>query len=147
MRSVKTSLGSPRKTAFDPSTLLKFVMSGASTALLFLVLCFAFTKAGADPFAASLAAYALAFVVGYALQRWWTFDARHRHGRALPRYAVLQVGCALLSGVVSRVGADRFGLSPLPMATVTAGVAGAVSFVVSRYWVFPHGRSDSDHPL
>src|SRR5260370_15200141 len=98
----------------DPGawTFAKFVVAGGSTAALFLVLCYVFAKSGAPPFLASIAAYALAFGIGYALQRGWTFNAQHRHQEAFPRYLALQAGCGLFSGGVSQVAVTGFGLSP-----------------------------------
>lgn len=140
-------MAKPRSTGLRARTLVRFVMAGASTALLFLVLCFGLARAGLDPFWASLIGYGLAFAVGYTLQRWWTFDGRHHHGRALPRYFVLQAGCALMSGVISRYGVLWLHLSPLPMATLTALATGGTSFLLSRYWVFPHEGSRSEQPV
>lgn len=144
MRHQPTEPGRLRSSAVALTTLPKFIVSGASTALLFLVMCYGLTKSGLDPFVASIVAYGIAFAVGYGLQRWWTFDGRHRHTSALPRYFVLQAGCALLSGLVSWQGVHWLHLSPLPMATMTAIVTGGISFGVSRYWVFPHERSNAE---
>jgi len=79
----------------------------------------------------------------YLAQRGWTFGGSHAHARALPRYFVLQAGCAIFSGVVSHIAVARFGMAPLPMAVATTIAASAASYVVSSVWVFPLGDRES----
>ena len=119
---------------------LRFLLTGGGMAAFFFVLSILLVLAGLPPFWGSLLAYAIALLLGYLLQRGWTFGARHRHGHALPRYFILQVGCALSSAVLAQWLVTRFGLSPFAMSLVTTGFAGLVSYVVSSLWVFPDGR-------
>ena len=130
----------------DPTawTLAKFIISGGSAAALLFVLCFLFAKAGAPPFPAAIMAYGLAFATGYALQRGWTFNAQHRHGHAFPRYLALQIGCGLMSGVVSQIAAKDLGWSPLMTSLVVTLIASTVSCLGSRFWVFPHHGEHSE---
>jgi putative flippase GtrA len=116
---------------------VRFVTVGVGAAALLLVLSYVLASIGLPPFAAGLIAYAMAFVVAYSAQRGWTFGAAHGHGHALPRYFVLQAGCALLSGVLAHIAVDRFQMSPLAMSVLITAVASAVSYVVSSLWVFP----------
>ena len=118
-------------------TLAKFIVSGGSAATALLIFSYTFAKLGAPPFLASVGAYALAFAIGYSLQRGWTFGARHSHGDAFPRYLAAQAGFGLSSGLVSHVAVYDFGVSALQMAVATTLIVGALSFVVSRWWVFP----------
>jgi putative flippase GtrA len=117
--------------------LLRFFIVGAGAVLLMFVLSYLFAMAGLRPFAGSVLAYALVFVLAYTAQRSWTFGGEHRHRSALPRYLVLQAGCALASGALAHVAVTGFKLSPFPMAVLTALAAGAASYVVSSAWVFP----------
>lgn len=117
--------------------LFRFLVVGVGAAALLFLLSFLLVHAGLPPFAASTLAYGIAFVVAYSAQRGWTFGAEHDHGHALPRYFVLQAGCALFSGLVSHVAVAQFGMSPLAMSAVTTIVTSAVSFVLSSVWVFP----------
>lgn len=125
-----------RKLVAD-NRLCRFVIVGVSAAALLFVLTYALVALGLPPFAGSVLAYAAAFCVAYLAQRGWTFRAQHAHASALPRYFVLQAGCALFSGLVSHVAVSRFGMSPLPMAAVTTIAASAASYVLSSCWVFP----------
>jgi putative flippase GtrA len=117
--------------------LFRFVLVGGGAAGLFFVLTYMLALSGMPPFAASILAYAIAFVVAYTAQRGWTFGGRHAHSHSFPRYLALQAACALFSGVVAHAAVALFGLSPLAMSAVTAVLAGAASYVASSRWVFP----------
>jgi putative flippase GtrA len=120
----------------------RFLIVGSGAAALLLALTYALARLGMPPFAGSVTAYAVAFCCAYLAQRGWTFGGNHDHSRALPRYFVLQAGCAAFSGLVSHVAVSRLGMAPLPMAVVTTVAASAASYVVSSAWVFPmrHGK-------
>ena len=121
------------------SPLLRFIVAGGATAALFFALCWAFLALGLAPFAGTVLAYAISFGVGYAVQRNWTFRANNPHATAMPRYLLLQAGCALASGAIAQVARERFALTPLAATAVTTAAAGAVSYVVSSSWVFRRG--------
>lgn len=126
--AVLQNLGGPR--------LLRFVTVGVGGALLFFGLSWLLVSRGLSPFTGSAVAYATAFVVAYSAHRSWTFEGRHDHAQALPRYFVLQLGCALFSGVVAHVAVSRFGMSPLTMSMFTTVAASAASYFLSSLWVF-----------
>jgi len=117
--------------------LLRFVVVGLGAALLLFALTYAFLSLGIAPAAASLAAYAIAFVAAYSAQRRWTFGGRHPHGHALPRYFAVQLGCALLSSLSAHVAALGFGLPPLVVSAIATLVASAASYLLALLWVFP----------
>jgi len=116
--------------------LLRFILSGAGTALLYLVLSYTLAHVGLQPLLGNVAAYAAAFMVGYLLQRNWTFDGTSRHRRALPRYFGAQVACALVSGLAGQGLVSLLGASLLLMAGATTVIAGGMSYILSFYWVF-----------
>jgi len=116
---------------------LRFFVVGVGAVLLMFALSYLLVSAGLAPFSGSVIAYALVFLVAYSAQRSWTFGGEHAHSSALPRYFVLQAGCAAVSGTVAHVAVTGFGLSPAAMSMLTAFAAGAASYVVSSVWVFP----------
>jgi putative flippase GtrA len=115
---------------------VRFAVVGIGAALLFFVLSWALVSAGLPPFVGSVIAYALAFVLAYSAQRGWTFEGRHDHGRALPRYLVTQLVCAVFAGLSAHVAVSIFSLSPLVMSAIITLAAGAASYVLSSVWVF-----------
>jgi putative flippase GtrA len=125
---------------FTP-TLVRFFVSGGSAAALFFVLYYAGMKGGLPAFMAYCGAYAIAFVVSYIMQQVWTFGAHHRHSVALPRYAFVQVCCAIFTGLVTQAVAVVLPHSPLLVSLMATGLASGVSYIASLLWVFPQARS------
>jgi putative flippase GtrA len=123
--------------ALPRTRLFRFFLVGGGVAALFFVLAFLLVSAGLPPFAGSAIAYAISFVIAYAAQRGWTFGGRHDHAEAFPRYVVLQLGCAALSGLIAHVAVHVFGLSPLAMSAAATVLTSAVSYLLSSLWVFP----------
>ena len=117
--------------------LLRFATVGVAAAFLYFVMAYVLVTLGLSPFRGSVLAYAFAFCFAYSAQRQWTFGGQHAHVRALPRYFVVQLACAALSGLVSHVAVSRLAMSPLPMAVLSTFAASAVSYVFSSLWVFP----------
>ena len=124
---------------------IRFVISGGFCAALFFCLYYVGVLLGLRAFAANLAAYAIAFSVGYMLQRNWAFGGRHRHQAALPRYAVVQVCCALLTSGVNEVATTYIHLPKLLLSLFATFLAGGASYVASLLWVFSDG--DAEHSV
>jgi putative flippase GtrA len=118
------------------SRLLRFVVTGAGAAALFVVLASLLAGAGMPPLLAGPLAYLIAFAFAYLTQRSWTFAAEQTHAVAFPRYLALQLGCAALSGAVSHVAVHWYGAAPLTMSLAAVLVTSAVSYVLSSRWVF-----------
>ena len=118
------------------SRMARFLVVGVAAALLLFALSYLLASLGAPPFAGNVVAYAVAFAVAYTAQRAWTFGARHDHRHALPRYFILQGGCALLSGVLAHLLVKYLQLSPFAMSAFTTLVASTASYVLSTRWAF-----------
>lgn len=121
--------------------LIRFVVSGGFAALVLLGASYGLLVLGWRPFIANAVGYGIAFVVGYSLQRGWTFEARHAHGHALPRYIIVQLGCGLLAAVSGEV-LIRFGTPKLAASVVTTLLVSGISYLASSLWVFPTGDRD-----
>ncbi len=120
---------------------VRFVIAGSGTALLFFVLAWALVSAGLPSFSGTLLAYATAVAVGYVAQRQWTFRATHPHSRSFPRYVALQIGCGVLSGLISHTTTNLLGLQPFLMSLTTMIAVSLISFVASALWVFRDGNA------
>jgi putative flippase GtrA len=116
--------------------LLRFVLSGGLASLIFFAGSYVLMALGWTPFAANLVAYALGFIVGYLLQRGWTFEAAHDHAAALPRYLILQVACAALVALAGELGARVLRVPPLMVALGSTALSSCVTYAGSSLWVF-----------
>ncbi len=123
-----------------PSDLLqretvRFLITGSGAAALFYVLTFVLIRIGAAPFAGTLLAYAIAFLVSYSLQHSWTFRGRQAHARSFPRYLVTQLCCAVVAALVARTVALAEA-APALTALASTLSGSALGYVLSKAWVF-----------
>lgn len=118
----------------EPAT-LRFAIVGVGAFLGYMALTWALLAAGLVPFAAGLLAYLGAFIGAYLLQQGWSFRGNTAHKRALPRYALTQAGCALLSAIIVMT-AKGFDAPDGVAAALAAVLAAGTSFILSRFWVF-----------
>lgn len=121
--------------AFLGDETVRFVLTGGGVALLFYVLTFGFIRMGVTPFPATLTAYAIGFATSYTIQHAWTFRGRQAHGRAFPRYLAAQLVAALVASAVAR-SCGRAGLPTALVALAPTLTGSALSYLLSRYWVF-----------
>lgn len=80
--------------------------------------------------------YAGMVVPVYLLHRRFSFVSAAPHGRALPRYVLLQASMVLLSALFSYVAYRVLGLTTPIAAVLVTVLTSGVSFAVSRFWVF-----------
>ncbi|WP_394888467.1 GtrA family protein [Mesorhizobium sp. AaZ16] len=115
---------------------VRFAVVGIGAAAIMVVLSYVLVTMGTPPFAGSVVAYATAFAVAYTAQRAWTFGARHRHSHALPRYFIIQVGCALMSGGLAHVLVIYLQMPPLAMSVAITVASSVASYLLSSRWAF-----------
>jgi putative flippase GtrA len=120
---------------------VRFVTVGVGAAALLFLLAYLFVSLGMTPFAGTVVAYAIAFAAAYTAQRAWTFGARHRHGHALPRYFVIQAGCALMSGGLAHVLVTYLQMPPLAMSVAITAASSVASYLLSSRWAFAAAAS------
>jgi putative flippase GtrA len=118
----------------------RFLASGGIAAGVYFAASYSFLRLGLAPFAAGLAAYGVAFAVGYGLQQFWTFSRRSPLRRSLPRYLALQAGCALLSGSTTLLLTAWWNAPALATSLTLTLLLSALSYLASKYWVFAVNR-------
>lgn len=123
--------------------LVRFVIVGGGATALLMSLTYAFLRLGVPPFRAGLGAYAISFVFAYLLQRSWTFQGAGRLKRTLPRYFVLQLGLALVSGGLSHVLKQALNWPPLEASAAMTLCVSVISYVGSSRWVFAGERTSN----
>jgi putative flippase GtrA len=121
--------------------MFRFAASGGTAAAVYFVAHYAITQVGLGTAAASLAAYCVAFPLGYLLQRTWTFEGAHQHRAALPRYLAVQVACALLTSVQMGGLGHILDAPDFILSGIATIMASGLSFVACQIWVFPRERA------
>ena len=119
---------------------VRFVIAGGGAAVLFYTATFSLLRLDVPPFPAVLSAYVVAIVVSYTVQHRWTFGGEHAHARSFPRYVAAQAASALLTSLVARALGGGFDLPPAILSGCTTLFGSALSYVLSRFWVFADVR-------
>lgn len=117
---------------------VRFFIVGGSCALLYFALMW-FFRASLEltPFVATMCAYAVSFCIAYTLQHKWTFRSDAAHKVTLPRYALVQVTCALLTAGITQAISYIYPQSPSwILAAASTVLASGLSFALSSLWVF-----------
>lgn len=121
----------------DFGVVLRFVLVGGSTALLFLGLTFGLVEgAGLHATVASTVACIAAICYNYLLHYHWTFGSDAPHGRVLVRYLVTCAGAVLLNGLVMYFGPAVLTLHYMYVQLLASIVMVLWTFSVSSVWVF-----------
>ena len=115
---------------------IRFVFVGTSTAILYFGCFIVLMKIGFTAVLAALVAYIFSFFVGYTAQKQFTFQAKSRHGASLPRYASLQLLCALIA-MASSCFSEMLGVDNVyTIGSVSTIVSACISYIISSKWVF-----------
>jgi putative flippase GtrA len=61
----------------------------------------------------------------------------------LPRYFIIQLGCALLSGILAQLLVTYLKMPPLAMSAVTTIAASLASYFLSSRWAFAEAAARS----
>ncbi len=116
---------------------IRFASVGLLCASLTLAAFTAMIEVGVHYLLAGPVSYAAGILVGFTLNRRWTFHAVHGRAAAqVPRFLTVQAGAvALNAGLLHLLiaGAD---LPEVPAEILTLALIGPVTFAANRYWTF-----------
>lgn len=91
--------------------------------------------------AGTFVAFSCALSLSYLLNRAWTYQARGRHRRQLPRFAVVSLAGYGLNAAIMALVTTLLGLSYLFGIAVVVMVLPSLSFLSHRYWTFVDERT------
>ncbi len=132
-RIVREFVTSPRK----PYVLARFLAVGGTFSAIYSLLATLFALwAGMSPHLASATAYILCIPPAYLAQRALAFRADTPHGRAFPRYVLLQAPLLLLGAGLSWLLIGRLGWPEAVSFFLIGPAVAMVSFVAQRLWTF-----------
>ena len=118
--------------------LLSFLIIGGTAAIAFVGLSAAAVAApsGLPRWLVSALCYAVFIVPVYLLHRRFSFRSDAPHGKALPRYVLVQISGLALATTFSWLCYSVFGLPTAPAALLVIGLTSGMNFVVLRLWAF-----------
>jgi putative flippase GtrA len=139
MRSgCRRAFGTEQSTTMLSIRVIRFLISGLIGLTVNLGLYRFFTSLGVHYLAGSALALLLALVVGFVLQKYWTFEDRS-HERAhvqLSLYMLVGLGNLAVNSVVVYVLVGIFGVYYLLAQAIGAGTVAIVSFFIYREFIF-----------
>lgn len=121
----------------------RFLVAGGAAVSVDFLTFLALRWLGAPLLAANTAAFCLALITGFTINRYWTFQAAQEHGRPqLVRYVIVALlGLILNTTVLATLVAVAV---PEIIAKVAATAASAVlNFILSRTWVFKRSEGSA----
>ncbi len=124
----------------DFALVLRFLLVGGSTALLYLGLTYALVEvAGLHATLASTIALAVAICYNYLLHYHWTFATDAPHGRVLVRYLFMCVGALMVNGVIMHYGTSELSVHYMFVQLLAAVGVTTWSISLGALWVYRSG--------
>lgn len=120
----------------DSAQLLRFCISGASVAILYVLGYAALLAAGLPPVAANAAAFAAAVIVQYVLQTGWTFARPLARPGQILRFSCTVAAGYAVSAVLTGLLGPALGLAGWQSAAVAAVLLPVQNFIIFRLWVY-----------
>lgn len=115
---------------------IRFGLVGAAATLSYYLLGLLFVNLARMPLLFGNAlAYIISFFVSYAGQSRWTFEARDRDSRMLPRFALAQAIGLGLNSLIIEICA-RIGLIYEISMIIAIAVVPVFVYFICKYWVF-----------
>lgn len=122
-------------------TLVRFVIAGVLTNIVYAVVLLLVRSLGADWWLAGTAAYLISLVANYGLQRHFTFRSVDSNTVNGWKYLVAQGLCLAINALVVDLVAGRLGLHPLIAQGCSVLATLAISYLLMSRWVFAEAPS------
>jgi putative flippase GtrA len=121
----------------DFQLLLRFVLVGGSTALLYMGVPYWLVEgAGLHTTVASTIGLTVAICYNYPMHYHWTFSSEAPHGKAVVRYLLMCAGALLVNGLVMHLGTAASSLHYMFVQILAAVIVTTWSLSLSSLWVF-----------
>jgi putative flippase GtrA len=126
--------------AFDRGEASRFLLAGGiNTAVGYGLYAFLLMVAGVHYRIALAAEYGVGIVVGFLLNRAFTWRFPQAHARRyLWKYALTYATTFTINFVILEVLVKMAGLHPLPGNALALGAVCVTSFLLQSHWVFKH---------
>ncbi|MDG2273569.1 MAG: GtrA family protein [Halioglobus sp.] len=117
--------------------LMRFILVGGGTGLLFLGLVYAQVEGiGMYPTLASTIACIIALCYNYLMHYHWTFASDAPHGKVFIRYCIMCAGAVVLNGLIMHFGLILTSIHFMFLQLLAGGAMTLWSLGMSFFWVF-----------
>lgn len=123
---------------------IRYCVSGGTALALDLVLLYAFTDIlGWWYLWSAVVAFAIAIVVSFILQKFWTFEDRSADNvhRQFALYIAIALGNTAVNTGLMYLFVDYFGIPYLLSQIIASGIIAASSFFIYRRFIFNRPNS------
>jgi putative flippase GtrA len=122
--------------------LLRFGVAGVLATLVhFLTLILLVEIGRVSPVWATAFGSAVGALVGYVLNRRYTFNSRKPHRDAGPKFLTIALGTGLLNAMLVYVGTELLGVNYLLVQCVATLIVFLANFLLNSVWTFREGRA------
>ena len=124
------------------STIVRFVIAGALTNVVYAVAMLITRSAGAEWWLAAAVAYLVSLLVNYGLQSRYTFKSNNSHATHGWKYLTAQGGCLAVNAMIVQFVAGQLHWHPLIAQGCSVLATLVISYFLMSRWVFAQrGRS------
>jgi len=116
--------------------ILRFVIAGCSTTILYFLLANVFAAVTPNPVLASTTAYVACVVASYLLQSRFTFRMPNDSRAQVAKFCAVSVVGLVVSVLVMKWAVDSQGLPYWVGALIVSGVIPVANFITFLVWVF-----------
>lgn len=118
------------------SRILRFVIVGASSTLLYFALLWALKGAIASTPVLTAICYMLSMAYNYLVQSWFTFQFKAHTRKSVSRYFVMQASAMVVNSGVMTLLVDGIGMSLFVAQVFVTGCVAIMVFLTSKHWVY-----------
>ena len=119
--------------------IIRFGLVGLLSTGIYLGL-FALVTQVLPPVEASVIAYALSAVLNFVMQSRFTFRQQALSGSSAVRFVVMHLMCMATNSSLLWLATGPLGLPAMASQAVIAVFIAGLSYLISRFWVYPPAR-------
>lgn len=137
MRSIVSALRSAKPLAHEEHRkILKFVVSGGAKTVAMYGLYWLLVEIGLHYQIALIADYVGGVLLGYVLQRFWTFRSHGRPSRGFEKYLLVNVLIYVSNSILLGLGVEVLRLDEQLAQIPALALVTVASYLLQRFWVF-----------
>lgn len=129
-----------------PAQLGRFVIVGATTAVVYLTaVVFLVEAGGLAPWLAAVGSYFAAMLINYTGHYFFTYRTDTHHARTMLRYGATNAVLLVGNAGATYLAVNAFGLDYRVVQMVLLSLVAGIVFIAQRRWVFSRDSATTAH--